>query len=186
MDTINEGLNSADIGQTEISFGRKLSPAQYEMVELNVKVIITPASGSAGDDISEAVRALAVRVESELAMVKQRADLYKRLYARLLKLNVTADDAASALDALGIKEWPVGLSDILAACQRVESIKGIEDLPLAWVWFKDGKHPHPRLGLPVEAESRHPSLDTETTQVVSSVQEMPFGTGETRHNPEEG
>jgi len=165
-DLINDGLNDLDIGQFEVVYNRKIDTAQWEKVDATLRVTAQARPGQGGDDISAALRNLSIRTENELALVRQRSDLYKRLFARLLKLNVTADDAPQALDALGIA-WPVQLVDLLAACQRVETIKGIEDLPLngKWVWWRTGKGPDPRLGLPkTDTEGDHPDLDTEMTQ----------------------
>lgn len=155
-----------------IEYGRRVPLADYDSVSVSAMLTI-PADfnpdqiQAALETANFALNEVRERVEAAVA-AKMEAAAYDRefqhLQSAMLKRHVPPEDMAEALAVIGLG-MPVTSYDTRACAQAVMALNA-ETIPMTWVWFRDGKHPHPHA--PKMAEGGlDPALDPAPTEALA-------------------
>jgi len=145
-----------------IEYGRKVPLADYESV--TVSAMLTVPADFTPDEIEAALETCdfalnAVRERVEAA-VRGKIEIaaydreFQHLQGAMLKRHVPLEDMAEALGILG-RMMPTTSHDARESAFLVMALTA-DTIPLTWIWFRDGKHPHPHLP---KSETSAPATD---------------------------
>lgn len=131
----------------QVGLERKVETAQWESLKWDVTLKIKE-----GVPLEAIMGYMEFRVELTIAASAQVREARAEFFTRMLRrLAVPVQDIEAAFAVLG---WamPESVLDYIAITEEGGAIEtllaeikqyGPQALPLEWVWWKDGKHPHP-------------------------------------------